>query len=147
MFKAIMSGVLDDRLSISDIRGNCPTEACKWDRYTTLAVCATTEEVSSKIERRKDAREINRFQISGTPWEPPTQTTNVPDTFWMTAPYSDASKVRNETLPPISDIYLAHFPACNEQKQSWGNWGKERDTASSWKAYKDGIRSLHRPAP
>ena len=140
MFKAVLSGTLDDNKSISDVQGSCFAEACKWDEYTTLAVCAAVEDISSSVEIRKDSAKLHQSRIRGASWEPPAQsTTNVPDTFWSSAPFNDSSQVRNGNLPPISNIYTAYFPPCNKQKQSWGNddqWTVERDTASNWKAYK-----------
>jgi hypothetical protein len=88
MSKAILAGVLDDQKSVSDITGNCKAEACKWGDYTTLAVCASIDDVSSQGEVRNDSRKVPGFRLRGTSWMPPKQASlSVSDTFWMAAPF------------------------------------------------------------
>jgi hypothetical protein len=70
MYRAITSGVLSESISMSDVKGNCSAEACKWEQYTTLAVCTSIEDVSSSIEVLQDAN-ANGFaiaRISGATW-------------------------------------------------------------------------------
>jgi hypothetical protein len=54
MFRTVLSGVLDDKKAISDVNSECSAETCKWDEYTTLAVCASIEGVSSNAELDND---------------------------------------------------------------------------------------------
>jgi hypothetical protein len=139
MFKAILSGVLEDQNSLSDIKGNCQAESCKWEDYTTLAVCPTIENVSSKGEMYKTSNNFPGFRLRGTSWSPPEQQGLNSDTFWMTAPFRDSSTVKKETLPPIADIFVAHYPQCNDQGKPRGNfseWSAQFKNASSWKSYK-----------
>jgi hypothetical protein len=106
MFKAVLSGMLNNNKTVSDVQGNCSAEACKWDNYTTLAICNTVEEIPSGLEFRN-----NTLRISGVPWEPPQQGGgDVLDTFWMTAPFSmNSSTIEDEHLPPFADMFIAYF--------------------------------------
>jgi hypothetical protein len=119
MSKAIVSGVIDNQKSISDI-------------------CTSIEDVSSQGEIRNNTKKIPGFRLQGTSWVPPSQALlDVRDTFWMAAPFKDSSTIKNEELASIADIYVAHYPPCNEQKQSRGaDWSKQFNDASNWKAYK-----------
>ena len=67
MYRAIVSGVLDESISLSDVKGNCSAEACRWENYATLAVCASIEDVSSSIEVHKRSAYANT-RISGLSW-------------------------------------------------------------------------------
>jgi hypothetical protein len=135
MFRAVLSGVLDDEKTLSDVIGNCSAEACKWNEYTTLAVCASVEDVSSQGQVRKE-----RFSISGTSWEPPSQgLSGQPDTFWMAAPFQALTNLTNGKMLPISDIFMAYYPQCNDQNQTRGDleqWRSQLSDASNWKAFK-----------
>jgi hypothetical protein len=135
MFRAVLSGVLDDKKTLSDVVGNCSAEACQWNEYTTLAVCASVEDVSSQGQVRNE-----RFSISGTSWVPPSQgLSGQPDTFWMAAPFQDVTKLTNGKMLPISDIFMAYYPQCNDQNQTRGDlkpWRSQLSEASNWKAFK-----------
>jgi hypothetical protein len=110
MYKAVLSGLLGNAQSISDIKGNCSAEACRWDGYTTLAICAAIEDVSSKIEIRNDTKGYASARISGTSWQPPAQSlTGAQDSFWMAAPYKDSANVTDGNLPSTADIFIAYM--------------------------------------
>jgi hypothetical protein len=138
MFRAVLSGTLDDEKTLSDVVGNCSAEACKWEKYTTLAVCASVEDVSSQGQIKN-----GQFSISGTSWQPPSQPLrDQPDTFWMNAPFTDLSNLTDGKMRPISDIYVAYYPQCNAQGHSRGSydeWKKQRTDASNWKAFKGSL--------
>jgi hypothetical protein len=139
IFKAVLSGLLEEKKSVSDVAGICSAEACRWDEYTTLAVCAAVDDVSSSGEIRVNPKKLPEFRISGTSWVPPSQTLSVADSFWMSAPYTAPLDIRDDTLSPIANIYVAYYPPCNDQKQSRGNysqWTNQLKDASNWKAYK-----------
>jgi hypothetical protein len=136
---AVRSGILDEEKSLSDVTGQCSAETCTWDDYTTLAVCASTEDVSSQGQIHNDSEGVPRFSITGTSWEPPSQAFSVPDTFWMNALYQNMSALKEGKLPPISEVFVAYYPQCNDENQPrWGydQWKKQINDASNWKAFK-----------
>jgi hypothetical protein len=139
MYKAILSGVLNDAQSISDVKGNCSAEACRWDGYTTLAICAAIEDVSSKVELHNNTKGYAVAHISGTSWQPPEQSLTAQDSFWMTAPYTDSANVTDGVLPPIADVFMAWYSPCNDQRQPRGVWTEEAHIASNWKAMRGTI--------
>ncbi|KAH3917227.1 hypothetical protein HBI56_120650 [Parastagonospora nodorum] len=146
MYKAILSGLLDHDKSISDIQGSCTAEACKWQDYTTLAICASVEEVKGEIRIDNSTRwgSIPYLKISGTSWNPPMQLSvggSVPDSFWMAAPFKDSANITDGHLPPVSDIYTAYFPACNAEKKqpTPAEWSERLREAANWKALKGSL--------
>jgi hypothetical protein len=139
MHQAILSGLLNDAQSISDIKGNCSAEACRWDGYTTLAICAAIEDVSSKIELRNDTSGYASARISGTSWQPPDQSLSYRNTnFWMAAPFKDSANVTDGNLPSISDIFVTYYPPCDDQNEARQelDWLRGSFIASNWKAMK-----------
>lgn len=142
MFRAIYSGVLDEKKHVSDIIGECQAEACTWKQYTTLAVCASVDETSSSSTFNNKTNSVPGFHISGTTWEPPALHLSDPDTFWMTAPFKDPTEVRNGDLPSISDIFVAYYPPCNDQSLPRGDyraWKEQLTNVSNWKAYRGSL--------
>jgi hypothetical protein len=139
MHKAVLSGIFEEHKSLSEITGNCQAELCRWEDYTTLAVCATIEEVSSQGEMYNTSSKFPGFRLRGMSWSPPEQLGTNSDTFWMTAPFGDSSNVTKETLRPIADVFVAHYPQCNDQGKSRGDskqFKEQLNFASNWKAYK-----------
>jgi hypothetical protein len=137
MFSAILSGIAADEKSISDIKGNCSAEACTWADYTTLAICASVEEVTGVV--RNDTNNMARFNILGSEWNPPTQNMPyVPDSFWKASPYQSWPGIANGQLPPVADLYVAYYPACDRhnKQRTEADWKFQINDASEWKAYK-----------
>lgn len=105
MFNALLAGMLDNTKTISDVKGNCSAEACKWEKYTTFAICNTVDDISSGVEiRDKIAR------ISNASWEPPVQPNDMSDSFWMTVPDVITPVIKDEKLPPLANMFVAYFP-------------------------------------
>jgi hypothetical protein len=143
MYKAILSGLLETNRNISDVRGHCSAEACKWNDYTTLAVCGSVEEVAGEVRNVSGSRggAIPRFSISGASWKPPMQRLTVQDTFWMAAPFREPANVTDGRLPPVSEIFVAYYPPCNSHNKTRAvedpdQWATGVNDAANWKAYK-----------
>tara|TARA_R110002003_G_scaffold46_21_gene3874 strand:+ start:13317 stop:14207 length:891 start_codon:yes stop_codon:yes gene_type:complete len=145
--RAVLAGILDRNNSISDVVGTCQAEACTWDEYTTLAVCASIEDISSKAEMfiRNDSGHLPAMRISGAQWNPPSSSPNGEDTFWMAAPTKLPETLQigrtvvgqNGSMPPLGEIYVAYFPSCNDDNKAWefGVIGNYRN-ASNWRIFK-----------
>lgn len=136
MFGAILSGTLDNDKSISDIKGNCSAEACTWEDHTTLAICSSVEETSGMVQN--DTKNMPRFSIPGTTWQPPAQPLSIADSFWMAAPYQDSSNITAGEMPSIAEIFIAYYPPCDKtnKQRTYADWNAQVNDASQWKAYK-----------
>lgn len=127
---------MDKTNSISDVVGTCQADACTWDDYATIGICASVEDISSRAElipQINDTRSA-RTRIAGVSWSPPVVTRTSRETFWMAAP-SETSRnyARNETVTLISEIYVGYLSPCDRGGQPWSNitWGGYRK-ASDW---------------
>ncbi|KAF2027809.1 hypothetical protein EK21DRAFT_102269 [Setomelanomma holmii] len=126
-FSSLLSGVLNRNNSISDIVGTCQAESCTGDDYTTLAVCESVEDISSQgvsYNRSNSTSPSTGVRLAGAGWQPPSLGYDDEDTFWMYAPqtFTDgtqatSSPVQNGTLPPVSEIYLAYLPPCDDRNE------------------------------
>ncbi|KAL6703032.1 hypothetical protein ACN47E_010308 [Coniothyrium glycines] len=138
MVKGILSGILGET-HLADIVGYCNAEACEWPLYTTLAICATSEEVSSlgSVSNHTVGEQgVPVFSINGTDWVPPTVYLTEPDTFWMKSQLHDPEILEQDKLPSLADIYVAYLPMCDGVGETIPNWRERVNTASEWRAYK-----------
>lgn len=111
MFEALLAGMMDNNKTVSDVQGNCSAEACKWESYTTLAICNTVEDIPSGLRFSNDT-----LRLSGVSWDPP-QLDYGGDTSWMTAPLSEkywtSSSIENPFLEdghlnPVANMFVAY---------------------------------------
>ncbi|KAH7094363.1 hypothetical protein FB567DRAFT_556016 [Paraphoma chrysanthemicola] len=138
--ESVLSSVLSTDPSPSDIVGDCMSEACSWQPYTSLAVCASIEDISSRGVMYNNSQGYPNLRIAGANWQPPSQELSGTDIFWMAAPVGDPGNLTTARPTAITEIYVAYYPACNSTNQPRQGVGEEmtepRRNASNWKVFK-----------
>lgn len=131
---AIYSGMTSDT-SPSDVDAFCSADRCEWDSYTTLAICASTEDVSGRLFARQSDSNITLPEIRE---DPPLG--KGARSFWTITQISDylsAPHILQSTVT-IGDVYMVFYPPCDNQSETRGfdRWLEERKDPKNWKAFK-----------
>lgn len=139
---AAMLGWVQNYQSPSNVSVSCPTDYCTWPEYTTLGVCAYTEDVSSALTIGGDE---DTLSIPGVEWG--RNTTASGPTALMTSTYPGGRYVGDmNATQSLADLYFIYFPVCNATQQRYGDeYPKGLRDARNWKAFKASLQPcLHR---
>jgi len=139
MAAAINAGIYDRFESLNDVTGSCPTSACTWPIYDTLAICASTpEDITSTIIDLGGQNGPNglRFSVPALVNSPLTGSANLEDiiTFWMESLYLGGdqlpiSNISYQNLPVIAEIFVLFASPCNTSYDDVNN-------KSAWTAFR-----------
>jgi hypothetical protein len=157
---AIGAGLQQNTIDPSDAAAYCPTNKCSWDNFTTVGVCAQTEEITHLIEERiiSDGNSSRRepiiqfpFAEPGMIWGPsdskfqaytqqigyyndPIMSSGSPDS----QDYVGTRKNDDSDLPDIAQVYLMFYDPCLGAKDPSNN--TRQMNVKYWRAFKGRIR-------
>ncbi|KAH7116112.1 hypothetical protein B0J11DRAFT_584144 [Dendryphion nanum] len=130
-------GWIQNYLSPSNSSASCPTDYCTWKDYTTLAMCAYTEDVSSglTLSRNKTGVTVAGLESKDMPLLTSQRTA------WMT---TNLTTTKTRTMNDIdqnkntADIYFLYHPLCNANNQNYTGsvFQQSMKEPRNWKAFK-----------
>ncbi|KAF2000384.1 hypothetical protein P154DRAFT_534730 [Amniculicola lignicola CBS 123094] len=141
--RSIISGLSTDGNDPSDVASECLADHCTWPQSDTLAMCLSSEDLSSKIVDQTNGTR-RTFSVEGLELEVPQMGLGQGDsTFWvgaanfgsedLPAPHSfEASKLNS-----IADVYVLHYNPCDDQNTTRPDGSPSpKDLVKNWKAFK-----------
>ncbi|EUC48596.1 hypothetical protein COCMIDRAFT_33877 [Bipolaris oryzae ATCC 44560] len=151
MSKGILTGILDDISSPSDVTGSCQAEFCTWEPYQTLAVCSFVDDVSAEGAMYDPVYVLGPDSPNGSPmysvgpesWSRDQMGVNISETFWMNTQVDwqepDSRAEGHEPLRNISTTYVAYYPPCDHDGNPRTDWVGQRDDAANWKGFRGSL--------
>ncbi|KAF2741367.1 hypothetical protein EJ04DRAFT_480683 [Polyplosphaeria fusca] len=144
MTRAMTSGFLDDYRHPSNVTGACDSEHCSWRPFSTLAICASIEDVSSSVINATNGTGFNetQFALRGVPIDPPAA--KFQKTFWMDSlNLANRGEINPPTdspakMPALTEVYTVFFPPCNDEGNDREDSSKREQfyETQNWRAYK-----------
>lgn len=119
---AMIQGLFSSYVNPANVTGSCATGMCTWERYTTLSICATTEDVTDRLIEGRILSNGTRLPPSiGEQTLGPADTSNLPPTRDNTTFYTYVERLedtggwdfrRNNTdvaLPDFARVYVIYY--------------------------------------
>ncbi|ORY09663.1 hypothetical protein BCR34DRAFT_615659 [Clohesyomyces aquaticus] len=145
----INSGLLASSPTLSDVRSHCPGEQCNWDPYKTLAICYSTEDVSSQLITITSERGDDLVTLPGIE----VREYGGIDTLWTSTIFGNGASMKgfrgqkskktdselknpDSNLGDLAHIYLAYQDQCLVPK----NDSSPPNNRKYWRAFKGTIQ-------
>lgn len=148
----MISSIIGDERSLSDINAICPSEQCTWEPYTTLALCYSTEDISSQLIEQPE--QTGRSELAKDYTLPGIIVSQGTEflTAWLTTVFGNGNETidyigqqANVTIPELkltnsdsnlddlAHIYLTYQDPCLMK-------GQDDLSIDSWRALKGTLR-------
>ncbi|PSN65754.1 hypothetical protein BS50DRAFT_397207 [Corynespora cassiicola Philippines] len=140
--KAMYSGMIAGRNTLSDVVGHCPGDYCTWEEHRTLAVCSSLEDLSSSVYSLNPF-DTDYTEMSVRELDPaPDFVNGTRSSFWTAT--RNASTVADDqgedkdhrklAETGIADIFVGYFPPCAYNSDEL--WSESREDPKRWKAHR-----------